>query len=328
MCHIDPELCDVQSTHFIPSPDEYTKALGIQWNANIDHFRLTVSSLQDTDNMTKRALVSDIAKTYDVLGWFSPSIIKAKILLQRVWESKIGWDDLLPQAIHQSWLQWRLELHLLADRHIPRCYYPKHADIASVQLHGFCDASEDAYAGVVYFHAQEKRGNVYISLVISKTKVAPIKRLTIPRLELCGAKLLAQLLHHTQQALSMPTEDVFAWTDSTIVVSWLDGNPRRFKTFVGNRVSHIMQLIPPDRWNHVSSSDNPADCASRGLFPSELVDHELLWNAPDWLRLPSSNWPTHSPELPAEEERDICLHVVTNTPVPVMPLGDSHLSYA
>ena len=161
-------------------------------------------------------------------------------------------------------------------------------------------------------------------MVISKTKVAPIKRLTIPRLELCGAKLLAQLLHHTQQALSVPTEDVFAWTDSTIVVSWLNGNPRRFKTFAGNRVSHIMQLIPPDRWNHVSSSDNPADCASRGFFPSELVDHELWWNAPDWLRLPSSNWPTqsslHSPELPAEEERDICLHVVANTPVPVMPL--------
>ena len=96
LCHIDPELCDVQSTHFIPSPDEYTKALGIQWNGNIDHFRPTVSSLQDTDNMTKRALVSDITKTYDVLGWFSPSIIKAKILLQRVWELKIGWDDLLP----------------------------------------------------------------------------------------------------------------------------------------------------------------------------------------------------------------------------------------
>ena len=79
--------------------------------------------------MTKHALVSDIAKTFDVLGWFSSSIIKAKILLQRVWESKIGWDDLLPQAIHQSWLQWRSELHLLTERHIPRCYYPKHADI-------------------------------------------------------------------------------------------------------------------------------------------------------------------------------------------------------
>ena len=292
--HIEPEYRDTQSTHHIPTPDEYTKTLGIEWNANLDHFRLTVAFLQETDNMTKRALVSDIAKTFDVLGWFSPSTIKAKILLQRVWESKIGWDDLLPQAIHQSWLQWRAELHLLTKRHVPRCYYPKHADVVSIQLHGFCDASEDAYAGVVYFRAQDRLGNVYISLVISKTKVAPIKRLTIPRLELCGAKLLTQLLHHTQQALSVPTESVFAWTDSTIVLSWLIGNPCRFKTFVGNRVSHIMQLIPPDRWNHVRSPENPADCASRGLFPSELLDHGLWWNGPDWLRLPSSDWPTQS----------------------------------
>ena len=100
----------------------------------MDHFRLIVASLQETNNMTKRTLVSGIAKTFDVLGWFSPSIIKVKILLQRVWELKIGWDDLLPQNIHQLWLQWRFELHMLTERHIPRCYYPKHV--------------EDAYAGV------------------------------------------------------------------------------------------------------------------------------------------------------------------------------------
>ena len=274
LCHIKPELQDTQSIHHTPSTDEYTKTLGIEWNASMDHFRLTVTSLQETNN----TLVSDIAKTFDVLGWFSPSIIKVKILLQRVWELKIGWDDLLPQDIHQLWLQWRSELHLCTERHIPRCSYPKHVDIDSIELHGFCDASEDAYAGVVYLRSQDRRANVYISLVISKTKVAPIKRLTIPRLELCGANLLAQLLHHTRQALSIPTEYVFAWTDSAIVLNWLVGNPRRFKTFVGNRVSRIMQLIPPDRWNHVRSPENPADCASRGLLPSELVNHDLWRN--------------------------------------------------
>ena len=248
-----PEHRDTQSIHHIPGPDEYTKTLGIEWNAHLDHFRLTVASMQETDNMTKRALVSDIAKTFDVLGWFAPSTIKAKILLQRVWESGIGWDDLLPPTIHESWLRWRSELHLLTERHIPRYYYAKCTEIDSVQLHGFCDASEDAYAGVVYIRGRDKSGNVYISLVISKTKVAPLKRLTIPRLELCGAKLLSQLLHHTQQALGIPTENMFAWTDSTIVLSWFTGSPRRLKTFIGNRVSHIMQLVPPDRWRHVRS---------------------------------------------------------------------------
>ena len=118
--HIKPEHRDTQSIHHIPGPDEYTKTLGIGWNAHLYHFRLTVASMQETDNMMKRALVSDIAKAFDVLGWFAPSTIKAKILLQRVWESGIGWDDLLPPTIHESWLRWRSELHLLSERHIPR----------------------------------------------------------------------------------------------------------------------------------------------------------------------------------------------------------------
>ena len=170
MQHIKLEHRDAQLTHCIHGPDEYTKTLGIEWSASLDHFRLTVASLQETDNMTKRALVSDIAKTFDVLGWFSPSTIKAKILLQRVWESKIGWDDLLPSSIHQSWLKWRSELHLLIEKCIPRCYYPKHANVESVQLHGFCDASEDAYAGVVYIRGQESNGDVHVSLVMSKPR--------------------------------------------------------------------------------------------------------------------------------------------------------------
>jgi len=108
--------------------------------------------------------------------------------------------------------------------------------------------------------------NVQVCLVTSKTKVAPIKRLTIPRLEICGAHLLAHL-HHVCQVLEIPHSNVHAWTDSTVVLNWLDGSPRHFKTFVGNRVSTIMELVPPDKWNHVSGQDNPADCASRGLFP-------------------------------------------------------------
>lgn len=226
-----------------------------------------------------------------------------------------------PPAIHQTRQQWTSELHLLAEKHIPHCYFPEDAEIHTVQLHGFCDASEDAYASVVYCRKQDSHGNVHVSLVVSKTKVAPIKRQTIPRLELCGAQLLARLLHHTK---NIPTENAYAWTDSTIVLSWLIGNPRRFKIFVGNRVSHVVQQIPPDCWSHVNSADNPADCASRGLFPSELVQHELWWNAPHWLRQPSTQWPSQTstplPDLPTKEERELCLHTVTNISTPVIPL--------
>ena len=154
-----------------------------------------------------------------------------------------------------------------------------------MQLHGFSshsfDASEEAYAGVVYLRMVDTLSHVHISLVTSKTKVAPIKRLTIPRLELCGAHLLARILRHVQQVFRIPVNDIYAWTDSMVVLSWLTGNPRRFKPYVGNRVSHIIESIPPDRWNHVSGTENPADCASRGLYPSELLEHRLWWDGPD-----------------------------------------------
>ena len=172
-----------------------------------------------------------------------------------------------------------------------------------MQLHGFSDASESAYAGVVYLRMTDRVGTVHVSLVASKTKVAPIKRLTIPRLELCGVHLLAKLLEHIKSTLKVTLEDVYAWTDSTIVVNWLDGNPRRFKTYVGNRISFILDRIPPNRWKHVPGKQNPADCASRGLLPFELMEHDLWWDGPVWLKPPSSDWPKQS-EIPLNETSD------------------------
>ena len=250
-------------------------------------------------------LVSDIAKTFDILGWFSPTTIKVKILLQRLWEQKVDWDDLVPDPIFENWLQWRSELHLLSNKHSSRYYLDKKSQIASIQLHGFSDASENAYAAVVYLRMTDTSGKVRISLVTSKTK-----KLTIPRLELCGDYLLAQLLYH------VPLNDVYAWTDSTIVLIWLVGNPRRFKTYVGNRVSYIIELRAPETWNHIEGIQNPADCASRGMFLSELLDHTLCWNAPNWLHYDSSQWPKQFNLPPSEstsEEKELSLHTVLNS---------------
>ena len=111
---------------------------------------MTIADLAPQDSWTKRTLSSDIAKTYDVLCWFAPVIIKAKILLQRLWEAGLGWDDTVPPELEQEWLEWRQQLSLLVDKCIPRYYYPKDVKIAYKQLHGYSDASEAAYAGVVY----------------------------------------------------------------------------------------------------------------------------------------------------------------------------------
>lgn len=148
---------------------------------------------------------------------------------------------------------------------------------------------------------------------MSRTKVAPLRRLSIPRLELCGAQVLARLLGHLKELFQIPSSNVYAWTDSTIVLNWLTGSPRRFKTYVGNRVSCIVDLVSPDRWGHVDGIQNPADCASRGLLPSTLLDHDLWWTGPRWLRWEETEWPKQpklAPNSPAEEGEEVCHHTV------------------
>ena len=318
--HLTPELKDAPPQHPIPDANEYTKTLGIQWNSRMDHFRLTVADLPPVKNVTKRSLVSDIAKTFDALGWFSPAVIKIKILLQRVWEQKVDWDDTVPKSIQEIWFRWRSELKLLSTKSIPRCYFPKDKFTNSRELHGFCDASESAYAAVVYFRTTDTYGGVHVSVVIAKTRVAPIKRLTIPRLELCGAHMLTKLLDHLKSLFQIPLCDIYAWSDSTVVLNWLEGNPRRFKTYVGNRVSDIVACIPPSRWGHVKGLENPADCGSRGLFPSKLLERDLWWNGPGWLHEDSSHWPKMTEPLQVPDlGEEVSVHV-TIILYPIIPL--------
>ena len=321
--HIDPELREQKHVHSISDAREYTKTLGVEWNVSLDHFRITVATPPPHETLTKRLLISNIARTFDVLGWFSPTVVKAKILLQRLWEKKVQWDDPVPSELEQTWSRWISELGLLTEKHIARCYSPKDVTIVYQQLHGFCDASELAYAGVVYFRMVDTTGHIHTSLIIAKTKVAPIKRLSIPRLELCGAHLLSQLLHHCQMVFNLSSSDVFAWTDSTIVLNWISGNPRRFKTYVGNRVSNIVDSVPPNCWNHVESLQNPADCASRGLLPSELLVYNLWWDGPHWLKLGIQHWPKQRslpPNDTSEEADEICSHIATVSTISVCSL--------
>ena len=133
---------------------------------------------------------------------------------------------------------------------------------------------------------EDTHGIVHTSLVTSKTCVAPVKPITIPRLELNRALILAQLLFHCKEVLGIPLSSVHVRTDSTVVLAWLQGNPHRFKVYVANRVAQIMDLIPADHWGHIVGEENPADCASRSIFPTELLHHNLWWQGPTWMKLP------------------------------------------
>ena len=313
---INPELRDLVEVLTITGSEEYAKTLGLKWNTTADHFRLTISILPSPSPaiITKRVLV---------LGWSSPTVIKMKILLQRLWETKLEWDDPVPSFIQDIWLQWNSELHFFSDCHVPRYYFPKNVSIAKYQLHGFSDASENAYSAVIYIRGEDTEGNFHVGLVLAKTKVSPIKRLTIPRLEFCGAHLLSQLIEHVREIHDLPLANLFAWTDSTIVLNWLKGSSRRFKTFVRNRVSTIVHNTPPKCWNHVWSLENPADCASRGIYPNELLTHDLWWKGPQWLSSARSQWanqPRLNPNQESDEQDELCLVMMHRNQEPIIPI--------
>ena len=239
-------------------------------------------NLPATYASTKRGIVSDIARTFDVLGWLSPAILPMKLLYRELWQLHLEWDEEVTSHLKRKHQRWREELHLLATVKLPRHYYQKKKPL-TVELHGYCDASKEAYAAVIYVRATYTAGPPSSPLVVSKTRVAPLKPRTIPQLEQCGANLLAKLLTTTRQTLNVPLQDVHAYCDSTIVLVWLDGSPQRYKIYVANRIASTVNLIPTTAWKHVPTQQNPADAASRGLSASELKHHHLWWHGPPWL---------------------------------------------
>ncbi|XP_047038037.1 uncharacterized protein LOC124643200 [Helicoverpa zea] len=262
--------------------DEVTKILGLTWNSCDDVFQYAVKLLTVTAPITKRKIIAEIARLFDPLGWLAPSIVLAKIFIQKLWLAGLEWDQEIPNNLVQEWATYHRNLPFLGEVRIPRWLHI----VANVkqELHGFSDASKMAYAAVIYLRVIDDEGKINISLVTSKTKVAPIRQVSIPRLELCGAVLLAKLMAEVGDVMGIQKCDWHAWTDSEVVLAWLNSHPSRWKTFVANRASDILNIVDTYHWSHVSSKENPADCASRGVCPSELKSTAIWWNGPDLLR--------------------------------------------
>ena len=159
-----------------------------------------------------------------------------------------------------------------------------------MDLHGFADASKEAYAAVVYVTVRGVRTRA--RLLASKTRVALVKVQTIPRLELCAATLLAELLHKLRDVFSEQVRNIHVWSDTTVTLAWISAEPSRWEVFVANRVSKIQRLLPGIIWKHVSSEDYPADLASHGTSAVKLEKSCLWWQGPPWLSQHPSTWPT------------------------------------
>lgn len=277
--------------------DNGVKVLGLQWDPREDEFFFKINQFESRIP-TKRIVLSEFSKIFDPLGWLSPSIVTVKILFQKLWTLKLNWDDRLPEDLHQQYLFLRDGLSKLQDIKIPR-YLENNG---RVEYHGFCDASKDAYAAVIYIRA-EVNGKIITRIVTAKTKVAPLKIITNTRMELMGAYLLAKLYSEFKR-LSKDPIVFYAWTDSTQVLAYLSDFPARWKTFVANRTAVIQENIPRQHWNYINTKDNPADSASRGIAPSQLCNLKLWWEGPEWLKNPQTDWPIQ----PIPENIDVVEH--------------------
>lgn len=244
--------------------------LGLRWNPLQDFFSFAMKpSAKGT--ATKRSLLSQTAQLFDPLGWLTPVIIRAMIAIHSAWLTGLDWDSPLPECQATQWQQLMDELPLLSHIKIPRALNKGSAP-SEQELHRFADASEKAYAAVLYI---KNKINQNTSLVMAKSKVAPIKQVSLPRLELCAALLLARLVKYATNVLDLKETQKFLWTDSTVTLHWIQGHPSKWKTYVASWVAEIQLLTPEARWSHLPGRDNPADCASRGLSPRELLQYQL-----------------------------------------------------
>nr|XP_012219380.1 PREDICTED: uncharacterized protein LOC105670437 [Linepithema humile] len=292
---------------------ETLKVLGVGWNPVLDVFQFQ-STLKDHPPDTKRSILAIIAKIFDPLGWVTPATIIAKVFMQTLWRLKLEWDQKIPPSQLTTWHQIHSNLRLLNEFRVPR-WTGCGPHVVKQELHGFADASLVAYAAVVYLKVTSSDGNSTISLIAGKSRVAPLKPLSIPRLELSAAVLLSRLMKFVQESISANTTQCYCWTDSTILLAWIRQHPSRWKTFVANRVTEILANLPHLTWRHVSTDDNPADCASRGLLAQDLINHHLWWSGPPWLKRSSEFWPIENSTVSHETELEVrttCATVAMN----------------
>lgn len=310
------------------STNEMSKTLGLNWQCSADKLSFSIN-FDFQEKVSKRHVLSVIAQVFDPLGLVTPCIVEAKIIMQQLWVNQCSWDEDLPQHIKTLWLKFAETLPLLNNISIPRwitCDSP-----CLVELHVFSDASEKAYGACVYVRSTTPTGLVVVRLLASKSKVAPIKPTTMPRLELCAALLGARLCAKISSSLTLHIDECVFWCDSMIVLGWLASSPTQLKPFVRHRVCEIQEGYSNNSWRYVPSKENPADLVSRGLSAELIGESSLWWTGPTFLKLSKLEWPvepnstlnSHLPEMVHQT-----FHTISATDTDLLsPLFDLYSNY-
>ena len=275
------------------SPSTRPKVLGIQWDPVADTLVMDLAAVLEKSPMetvTKRDVLAATAKMYDPLGLLCPVIVRLKIFFQELCRCKRDWDDPLQEQHLTEWKQMVGEMKTMEPVFLQRWYFSDHGQCSSVTVHGFCDASNKAYAAVVYFVWDDQ-----VQLVAAKSRVAPVAKQSIPRLELLSALILARLVQSVTSAVegALTVKEVQCWSDSQVALAWIVGEHQEWKQFVQNRVTEIRRIVPPSAWRYCPTSSNPADLPSRGVKPGQLLN-TIWFTGPNWL----PGW--------TSEQQDVC----------------------
>lgn len=293
---------------------ERTSLLGLKWSPKTDEFTFEVNDKKPkkapkhvlNQHPTKRDILSKISQMFDPIGLISPVIIMAKMLVQTIWRENLDWDDPVPTHIEQKWDQIWSSIKVIEQLRIPRWLGMEND--TNWQLHGFADSSVEAYGAAIYMRVTDLKGKISCNLLIAKSKVTPLKTVTIPRLELAAAELLSNLYLVVSKSMCLEAIPYYLWSDNTTALQWMNKPLHELKIYVANRVRRIRENTKIENWFHVRTAENPADLVSRGLLAKDIINKKLWWQGPSWLIKPQEHWPQpldinkceHSPEAESE----------------------------
>nr|XP_039258111.1 uncharacterized protein LOC120334671 [Styela clava] len=268
------------------NPIPVERALGVQWCIVDDSFTFRIT-LKDRP-FTRRGILSTVCSIYDPFGFIAPVILEGKRTLQELCRDKCKWDEPVPYNLKPRWERWRNDLHHLAELKIRRCFKPSNfGEIKETELHHFSDASTRGYGQCTYLRLTNQKNQIHCSFVMGKSRVAPLKPITIPRLELTAALVSVRVGVMLRQELNFVNIKETYWTDSKVVLGYVSNDSRRFHIYVANRVQEIRDHSEPNQWFYVDTKNNPADDASRGLCPKDLLTkHDRYLKGPDFLWKP------------------------------------------
>ncbi|XP_053686155.1 uncharacterized protein LOC128735696 [Sabethes cyaneus] len=312
-----PEPLRDSRTELEISQSGSVKALGLLWHPLSDEFSFNVPEFSSSEPITKRLVLSEMSRLFDPMGLVGATIVSAKIFLQALWSDKLNWNDVLSVEYQKWWIMYRAEIETLSMLRISRRLLVD--NYRTLELHVFTDASDSAYGCCIYVRSISATGEQSCNLVMSKSRVSPLRKLSTPRLELCAAVLGAQLADFVLESTKW-TCPITYWTDSSIVLHWIASSSSSWKVFVSNRIAEIHRLTGGSMWRHVPSELNPADKISRGIMPSQLKTDDLWWHGPPYLQQDTSAWPENFIELSplhkqarTEEGRTVVSLVVSTT---------------